>query len=381
MLNKSNPTALSNRSKKNNLSKVYVPATNRENHYLIVELAITTELLHLISGESEVNELLLSDFYMQLKQSFISISKRNGISSGLFVANDKLVRLRYGEESQVIETTEQLIVFYDPNSHKGFQSYYDRNLKAKKVSFVVLANGNDIRHSAYELHQKCVEMSVELADAMGFPQHLIKIKDHQHITYDLFSAEKEDKKTSTHEFRQVKHRYLQQSVLIPKLNNQMGYVLAELPISETLVERMNENATHTAPYNELYTQISNLVAEVTAQLDIKNAVMIANGRHPIILSSKQGFVHNEGELIYLGFNEQDRQNCIAKWNSTMLTNKFTLVFVANNDDIHNKAYGRFVNHIHTALKQISARLDIDPESKQLMVRFHQNIAYQLPKAD
>ena len=75
---------------------------------------------------------------MQLKQSFISISKRNGIKSGIFVANDKLVRLRYGEESQVIETQEQLIVFYDPNNHKGFQSYYDRTKTAKKVSLLVL---------------------------------------------------------------------------------------------------------------------------------------------------------------------------------------------------------------------------------------------------
>jgi hypothetical protein len=378
MLNKTVPA---NNAKKFNVNKVYLPITNRENHYLIVELPITSELLHLVSGQSGVNELLLSDFYMQLKQSFISISKRNGIQSGLFVANDKLVRLRYGEESQVIETSEQLIVFYDPNSHKGFQSYYDRTLKAKKVTLVVLANGNDIRHSAFELHQKTVQMAIELADAMGFPQHLIKIKDHQHITYDLFRAEKGDKQTSTHEFRQVKHRYLQQSVLIPQLNNQMGYILAELPIAESLIERMDKSATHTAPYNELYTKISNVVAEVTAELSIKNAVMIANGRHPIIMPSKQGFVHNEGELIYLGFNELDSQNCIAKWNSTILTNKFTLVFVANNNDINNKAYGQFVNHVQHALKKISTKLDIDADTKQLMVRFHQNIAYQIPKMD
>jgi len=376
-----NTNITTNTSKKFNANKVYVPATNRENHYLIVELPITSELLQSVSGETEINEFVLSDFYMQLKQSFISISRRNGISSGLFVANDKLVRLRYGEESQVIETQEQLIVFYDPSSHKGFQSYYDRTLKAKKVTLVVLANGDDIRHSAFELHQKTVQMAVELAETMGFPQNLIKIKDHQHITYDLFSAQKGDKKSSTHEFRQVKHRYLQQSVLIPQLNNQMGYILAELPIAETLVERMDKNATHTAPYNELYTKISTVVAEVTAELNIKNAVMIANGRHPIIMSSKQAFVHNDGELIYLGFNELDSQNCIAKWNSTILTNKFTLVFVANNDNINNKAYGQFVNHIHDALKQISTKLDIDPELQQLMVRFHQNIAYQIPKTD
>jgi hypothetical protein len=318
---------------------------------------------------------------MQLKQSFISISKRNGIQSGLFVANDKLVRLRYGEESQVIETSEQLIVFYDPNSHKGFQSYYDRTLKAKKVTLVVLANGNDIRHSAFELHQKTVQMAIELADAMGVPQHINKMKEHQHISYVLFRAEKGDKQTSTHEFRQVKHRYLQQSVLIPQLNNQIGYILAELPIAESLIERMDKSATHTAPYNELYTKISNVVAEVTAELSIKNAVMIANGRHPRIMPSKQGFVHNEGELIYLGFNKLDSQNCIAKWNSTILTNNLTLVFVANNNDINNKAYGQFVNHVQHALKKISTKLDIDADTKHLMVRCHQNIAYQIPKMD
>jgi hypothetical protein len=370
----------SNSSKKFN-NKVYVPATNRENHYLIVELPITTELLQLVSGEAQINEFLLSDFYMQVKQAFISISKRNGISSGLFVANDKLVRLRYGEESQVIETLEQLIVFYDPTSHKGFQSYYDRTIKAKKISLVVLTNNEEIRHSAFELHQNTVEMASELADTLGFSPSLFKIKDHQHVTYDLFSPEKGDKKTSTHEFRQVKHRYQQQSVLIPQLNNQMGYVVAELPIAETLIETMDQKATHTAPYNELYTSISKVVAEVTSEMELKNAVMIANGRHPIVTSSKQGFVYNEGELIYLGFNGVEDQNCIAKWNSTILTNKFTLVFVANDADINNKGYGRFVNQIHIALKQIAARLNIAPEMNQLVVRFHQNIAYKLPHLD
>ncbi|WP_299268071.1 DUF3083 family protein [uncultured Psychrosphaera sp.] len=376
-----NTTITTNTSKKFNANKVYVPATNRENHYLIVELPITSELLQTVSGETEINEFVLSDFYMQLKQSFISISKRNGIKSGLFVANDKLVRLRYGEESQVIETQEQLIVFYDPNNHKGFQSYYDRTKTAKKVSLLVLANGGEIRQSAFELHQKAVEMAVELAETMGFSSNLIKIKDHQYITYDLFSAEKGDKKTSTHELRQVKHRYKQQSVLIPPLNNQMGYIVAEIPINETMVEKMNKTATHTAPYNELYSKISYVVAQVTDELAIKNAVMIANGRHPIVASSKHSFVHNDGELIYLGFNAEEDQNCIAKWNSTILTNTFTLIFVANENDINNKAYGRFVNRIQSALKQITKKLDIEPESNQLMVRFHQNIAYQIPKMD
>lgn len=370
-----------NNTKKFNSNKVYVPATNRENHYLIVELPITTELLQLVSGETQVNEFSLSHFYMQVKQAFISISKRNGISSGLFVANDKLVRLRYGEESQVIETLEQLIVFYEPNTHKGFQSYYDRTLKAKKISLVVLTNNHEIRHSAFELHQSTVEMVSELAETLDISPSIFKIKDHQHVTYDLFSPEKGDKKTSTHEFRQVKHRYQHQSVLIPPLNNQMGYIVAELPIAETLIENMDKKATHTAPYNELYTTISNVVAEVTAELGIKNAVMIANGRHPIVSSSKQGFVYNEGELIYLGFNGVEQQNCIAKWNSTILTNKFTLVFVASDKDINNKAYGRFVNQIHNALRLITTKLNIDPELKQLVVRFHQNIAYQLPKVD
>ncbi len=371
----------SHHGKKSNVNKVYVPATNRENHYLLIELPVSAALIELVSQSSSVSEEGLAEFYMRVNQSFILISKRNGIKSGLFVANDKLVRLRYGEESQVIETKEQLIVFYDPQSHTGFQTYYDLNKRAKKICMVVLASGDDIRQTAYKLHQSALQMAVELAEVLGFSSHLLKIKDHQHITYDLFSAEKGIKKSHTHEFRKVTKRYQQQGLLIPRLNSQINYVVAELPITEALAEVTNKLALHLSPYSELYIHISNVVAEVTQSLEVKNAVMIANGRHPIVICAKHGFVHNEGELVYLGFNPNESQNCIAKWNSATLTNKFTLVFAASDLDINQDSYGRFVNRIHSVLRKVMVKLNIDVEIHQLIVRFHQHIAYQLPKGD
>lgn len=369
-------------------NKVYLPADNRENQYLRIELALSNDGMCNDIPTQLPDENELAKYYMDFKQAFFASCKLNGIKNAMFIANDKLVRVRFGDESQIIETNEQLIYFYDPKRHKGYKTFYDKSKLANKIVLMVLATGDDIRFNAATLHTKTCQMITDLAEQTGYNQQQFKIRDHQHITYDLFAAEKQDKQTTTHEFRSVPNRYKQQSLLLPNETKHNGYVIAKLPIPMHLIEASEYNALPNQPYKPLYNSIYKMVQHVVKQQNIKKFALVANGKQPVIgfntnkqIEAVDGEQSNsEGELVYLSFSEEDSlQQFICSWNDTYLVDSIYLVFLPEKEDVAGGFFGKFVNSIQSVLRQIAKTLAVEPEAEHLMIRFHQNTEYQFPK--
>lgn len=364
--------------KKSAQNKVYIPANNRENQYLLVEFELSELIIAQLMTAKGIDQHALASFYLEFKQNFFNSCKANGINNAMFVAKDKLVRLRFGEESQVIETSEQLIVFYDPKRHQGFKACYDKEQLVSKLVLAVFAMGEDIREQAVLLHQKATQMVAELAQAVGQSADLFKVRDHQHITYELFAAEKGDKKTTTHGLRFVPNRYQQQSLILPDDTKHNGYVVANLPIPMHLIEQAESNISVEQPYQVLYKSIIRTLTDVADEQDVNKLAVMANGLQPIVRSNQNEQIQISDELVYLAFGEDEDQEYIADWNATNLVDSVSLVFKPTTTDVQQNSFGRYLSKLNQVLRLMAKVMGINPETEDVMVRFHQNTQYQFP---
>jgi len=364
--------------KKSAQNKVYIPTNNRENQYLLVEFELSDAIIANLMSVQGIDENALAKFYLEFKQNFFNCCKINGINNAMFVAKDKLVRVRFGEESQVIETKEQLIVFYDPKRHHGFKAFYDKDQLASKLVLAVFATGDDIRDQAVLLHQKATQMVAELAESVGQSASLFKVRDHQHITYDLFAADKGMKKTTTHGLRAVPNRYQQQSLILPDDTMHKGYAVASLPIPLHLIEDAESNISVEQPYQALYKCIVRTLTDIADEEELNKLAVMANGKQVIVRSNQNEQLQVSDELVYLSFGDDEDQEYIADWNPTNLVDSITLVFKPTEEDMQQNSFGRYINKLNQVLKTMAKVMGIEPDREDVMVRFHQNTQYQFP---
>ena len=86
--------------------KTYIPSNARDNQYLLAEFAVTNELIQLISPNNAIkSSQTYFNFYQQLSELLFALSDQFEINSSLFIANDKLVRVRYSQEMHQWQTS------------------------------------------------------------------------------------------------------------------------------------------------------------------------------------------------------------------------------------------------------------------------------------
>ena len=280
--------------------KVYVPEQVRENQYLLVEFKPSFELLEFISGKSGCG-VYFADFYRELSHSFFNLCEEFEFSNVSFIAKNKLVRVMYAQDSEVIETPQQILFMYDPKTHTGLRTFFNPDLLADKIELLFLATGDDIRANAPEFHQRVNCLIRKFAQQIVLDIGTFKIRDHQHLTYDIFAGHKGNKKTVTHGFRPMQTRYQQQGLLLPKAKEQMNFAIANLPINRQLLKRCEIDDNAQDPYNPLYAYISDLFVNIAKQYNLNQLAIVANGKFPIIRQDNEDYVIPNGELLNLGF--------------------------------------------------------------------------------
>ena len=67
-------------------------------------------------------------------------------------------------------------------------------VKCKKIRLLFLATGEDIRANAASFHHNVQRVINSLQEKLLSGQPPLKIRDHQHLTYDLFAKAKVTKK-------------------------------------------------------------------------------------------------------------------------------------------------------------------------------------------
>lgn len=359
--------------------KAYIPANSRDNQYILAEFPITDDLLEGVSPDLNLNnQQAYFHFYQSLSQLLFTLSNDFKIKSSVFVANDKLVRVRYSQEMHQWQTSQQILFYYDPQNHELQNSFFDANVRAKKVTLLFLATGEDIRSNAALFHQKVHDLIVCLQQQLAVKTEDIRLRDHQHITYDLFAKNKGCLGVTAHKMRAIPKRYQSQEIELPAENSAITYAVVNLAINNRLLNLVDIDPKSSDPYNPLYTYLTDTFSLVTKRFNLNNGALIANGLVPIVRFSEQEAITRSGELQMLGYNpSQSPCGIISKWQADQLTDNIQLIFVATKDNNDDHGYGKFLNQIEQALRLLATELEIPPEKDELTVRFHQHIAYNL----
>jgi len=357
--------------------KAYLPGNVRDNQYILAEFSLTDELLQRLSGKySEIKPKPYYDLYQELSSLFFKLTDEVEIDNCQFIANDKLARVRYNQEMHQWQTNQQILFYYNPESHHLKKSFFDGNKRAKKICLLFLATGNDIRVNAASFHQRVKQVVESFYEKIGLDKSDMRLRDHQHLTYDLFAKNKGCNTTQAHKLREIKKRYASQNVELPTYHSAMNYAVVTLNISNELLKQVEIDSNSKDPYNPLYTYLTDVFTMAAKRYNLNNGALIANGLVPIVRYSIHEIVSRVGELQMLGYNpEQSPCGIVSKWDASELTDNIQLVFVATPENNSEHGFGRFLNQIEQAIELMAVELEIASSKEEIMIRFHQHVAY------
>ena len=365
--------------KRNAAAKAYIPANSRDNQYILAEFALTDQLLAelpiQIAKDGSSNYY---DCYQTLAKILFTLSNESEIKNSILVANNKLVRVRYSQEMHQWQTKQQIIFYYDPNQHVLQNSFFDANIRTKKITLVFLASGTDIRLGAAAFHQRVKALLKKFAQQIKLPLKEIRMRDHQHLTYDIFAKNKGCNTSTAHKFRPIGQRYASENVALPENTASITYAIIDLTLDHRISQLVDIDPTAKDPYNPIYTYLTDTFSLVAKRFNLNNGALIANGLVPIVRHSLHDLVSKVGELQMLGYNpNQSPCGIVSRWQAAELVDNVQFIFVAHCENGEEQNYAKFVNQIEQAMRLLATELELPTEKDELTLRFHQHVAFNL----
>ncbi|KGJ92595.1 DUF3083 family protein [Colwellia psychrerythraea] len=359
--------------------KVYVPANARDNHYIIAEMPLTDTLIKLMGEEIKLSsDQPYLKFYQSLAKLVWDVVEECNIEHANFVANNRLVRVRNSDEQQVLHTDKQSFFFYNPMNNSTFKGYFDGAIRSNKVKFLFLATGENLREGAAKFHQKVYKAVREISQRIGLKQGELKVRDHQHLTYDIFAREKGSRESISHTFREISTRYLQQEVVIEGDYSAVTYAVVSVPMTRRLLKGTEIDYEDNKPFSLLYEKIYQAFTESNLKNHINRATMIANGLSPIVRYDENERVIVNGDIISLGYNPSDASGKInCQWEAEKLVDTIRLVFFATDLDQSHKTYGKFVNQVVKSVENMAEILDWKRDKDYMLMRMNQQLVRRI----
>jgi hypothetical protein len=355
--------------------KVYVSSNSRDNQYILAEMPLTDKLLELVVGDVDLtSKSPYQKFYQKLSKIAFEVIEKHGIEHANFVANSRLVRVRYNDEQQVIHTAQQSFFFYSPKHNSTFKGYFDGSKRSNKVKFLFLATGDELRVHSAEFHKKIYAAVQEISERIGLEPGDLKLKDHQHLTFDIYAKEKGNKGTITHTFREISDRYTRQGHPIEGDHTTITYAVVNIPMARRLLKGVDIDYDNSLPFEGFYQNFEKVFKDAAIKHDVKHAAMIANGLSPIVRYDETEKAILNGELISLGFNpHKEEGSIVCQWEGDKLVDNIRLVFFAVNADETNNTYGKFANQVIDATKSLTEQLNWKKSKDEVVMRLHQHI--------
>jgi hypothetical protein len=355
--------------------KVYVPKDSRDNHYLIAEMPLTDKLLSLVVGDIDDSaEQPYQKFYQKLSRLAFDVVEECNIPHANFVANNRLVRVRHSEEQQVLHTDKQSFFFYSPNHNSTFKGYFDGAVRSNKVKFLFLATGANLRENAAEFHQRVMNAVEMISQKIGLEPNVLKVRDHQHLTYDVFAREKNNKESISHTFREISARYLNQGFPVADGSSAITYAVVSMPMARRLLKDTEIDYENSKPFEVLYQKIASAFTNSTKKHHLNHATMLANGMSPIVRFDEDEQTIINGDIISLGYNPHIKDGDVTcKWQGDKLVDTVQFVFCATDFDETHKTYGKFVNSVTQAIYTMADELNWKKEQDYMLMRLNQQL--------
>jgi len=364
---------------RNNQHKVYIPSSARTNQYLLVKFPLTDELINLHSQFMDrTSEQPYQKLYQHLADSFFDVNNKLDIESGQFIANEKFSRIRYSPEKLTVQTDQEILFLYSPRNHYSQNTYINGKKRIKNISLVFLANGDNVRQTSAEFHKNVLLALNEFVEINQITKSTVRVCDHQHLTYDLFSKDKGVTGTQTHKLRTLKNRYAADDISLPEKRDVLTYAVADLPINRRIKELLNIDKSKAQPYQPLYDLISHAFIESANKQHLFEGAILANGLTPIVRSRLEENHKESGDLQKLSYNPFEPNNTFTlHCAGDCLVDSVKFVIIATKDHKTSQGYGKFLNLVEQALRSTAEKLGYINTKEELVIRLHQHLGYDL----
>ena len=350
-----------------NQHRVYIPSNARANHYLLAEITPNDEFYKSFSN--------INACYQRIARQLFAACDEYELHNVHLLANDKLPVVRFHDESYQLETDKQMLFFYNPRYHEAHKLHYTEDQQSKKIRLLFLATGDDIRAHSAQFHNNVQKVLDLLQQQLFVEQPSFKLRDHQHLTYDLFAKEKGNKESYGYKLRSLYPRYQSRQCEIPSTHAEMTYVTFSIPITRNIKTQF-QSEINSQTYQPFYTHFSKLFTQLCEDNKLTHAAMVANGAMPIIRNSQVDRNEGNEELQKISFDIEDSAPQIKVFfEADKLVETLNFVIVAAEHNKHEIGYGRFMNQVEKTIHGLCDELAINKQRQDLSVRFFQHISY------
>jgi len=354
--------------------RVYLPNNARDNQYILAEIMLTDKLIDLVSGPVDENEQKPYEvFYRTLAHKVFEVVEDYGLTHVNFVANNKLVRVRYSTEQQVLHTEQQSFFFYNPQHNSTFKTYFDGAVRTRKVKILFLATGDELRLNSGKFHYRVVKALEQISTRIGLDMGEIKLRDHQHLMFDAFAQEKGLKDTITHSFREIADRYEAQDFPIQNEHTSITYAIASVPMTRRLLKGTDVDYATDKPFDKLYQKIEDAFKASVADTELNQVAYIGSGVYPFVRYDQQEQEEVRGELMSILVNSDNADSrFVSHWSGDKLVDTIRFIYIADKSDEKNHNYGTFVNQVIQAVNSFAEQVAWKKDCDDINIRIHQH---------
>ncbi|WP_299793180.1 DUF3083 family protein [uncultured Shewanella sp.] len=350
--------------------KVYLPKDVRSNQYITAEIIVTDALLAHYPDYKTC--------YQSISRTIFNLAEQEELYNVHVITNDKLPVVRFHTEAYCFPTAEQIIFFYNPEYHEAQTLHSKDDYRARKIRIVLLATGEEIRSNSANFHIRVQSFLGKLTPQLPEKDLRIKIRDHQHLSYDLFAKAKGNKESYGYKLRSISDRYRARECSLPQGHGSLCYVTVKLPISRKLKQALLPS--HTDDFTPLYKKLEDTFIQAASAKQLNRIAMVANGLTPLVRNSKYDQVDGTDEVQMLGFDPNvEEQQYIRHWDGNRLVETVNFTIASGVKDSKDGGLSRYLNRVEDALKSLTSELELDRAREELIVRFHQHISYQYPE--
>lgn len=347
--------------------RVYIPVNARASHYLLAEIIPNDDFYKSFSD--------MNSCYETIAKQLFACCDEHELHNVHLLANDKLPVVRFHDESYQLETDKQMLFFYNPRYHEAHNVYFTRDTASKKIRLLFLATGENLRANSAQFHIKVQKVLKNLQEQLFLNQPPFKLRDHQHLTYDLFAKEKGNKESYGYKLRSLYPRYQSRQCNIPDNHAEMTYATFTIPVSRAIKKQFQEQINGN-DFAKFYDYFADVFKRASINNKLTHIAMVANGAIPIIRNSKIDKNEGNAELQKLSFDVESSEPQIkAFYQPTKRVEALHFVIVATEQNKHPSGYGRFMNQVEKAIHTLCDELAINKQNQDLSVRFFQHISY------
>lgn len=345
--------------------RAYLPTNAHSNQYILAEIKPSDEFYQAFKSSDHC--------YDKLSRLFFRLAEDEQLTNVHFIANDKLPVVRFHTEALTFQTDKQILFFYNPNFHEAQNAFIKPDYKARKIRMLFLATGHELRANAATFHSRVRRFMTKFKAELPDIKLDVKVRDHQHLSYDLFAKSKGHKETYAYKLRALYPRYQARKCDMPEKHSEITYVTVTLPLTRRL--KHNLKVSHNTA--DLYQSLQDSFSNACKGKELNRLAMVANGKTPLVRNSQVDVSEENAELQKISFDPTAaaEPQLLSFWQPDNLVEVAHFIIVAGQEDKTELGYGHFVNRVEAALHSFAKNLALREEKDDVIVRFYQHISY------